>query len=368
VIRRLLACVVGSCASLGAQEGTLAIELGSARVQQVESPSRPATIGSLRARLGGTWWLLGGDVTGTLADSVGARQFVGLASVMPSAWLRTETAFSSTRVEFERQGLGFTQSATVRQHVQWGARAGAWLQGDRATTERLRSSFLSDALGGVAWTQLGRVQLWSGWQRAWSTDGPVLFGPQSLRIAPGRPIRYDDWSAGVVAQLPRVDVIVSARRRDGVPPIAPDGAAVRTAADARVIVTLASMLSAEASHGVSLADPLRGAPEARVTSLLLRVQRSGRGARAVTWQAVDGGAEVVVRVRGGTAAELTGSFADWEPRAMTRDGRGYMLRLRLPSGTHRLAVRRDGGAWKAPDGLPRVTDEFGGESGLLVIP
>jgi hypothetical protein len=88
----------------------------------------------------------------------------------------------------------------------------------------------------------------------------------------------------------------------------------------------------------------------------------------VTWSAVDGGAEVLIRVRGSAPAEVTGSFADWEPRAMTRDGRGYLLRLRLPSGTHHLAIRRAGGAWRAPDGLPRTTDDFGGESGLLVIP
>ncbi|MCU0634680.1 MAG: hypothetical protein MUE41_07395 [Gemmatimonadaceae bacterium] len=363
----MLALLWGTCASLGAQEGTLALEIGGARVQQLESPNRPATIGTLRARLGAERWFVGADATGTIADSVGARQFIGLAGVQPTRWARTETAFSATRVEYQDQGIGFTQSATLRQHLLWGTRGGAWVQGDLATTERLRSSFRSDAISGAAWWQVGPAQLWSGWQRAWSTDGPLLFGPQALRIAPARPIRYDDLSGGVLLHAGRVDLAVAARRRTGVPPILPDDEPTRTGADARVTVQLTAALAVDVSHGVALADPLRGAPEARVTSLLLRLQRTGR-ARAVSWHAVDGGADVLVRVRGSDPVEITGSFADWEPRAMTRDGRGYVIRLRLSSGTHRLAIRRAGGAWRAPDGLPRVADEFGGESGLLVIP
>jgi hypothetical protein len=88
----------------------------------------------------------------------------------------------------------------------------------------------------------------------------------------------------------------------------------------------------------------------------------------VSWTLVPGGAEVTIVVPGEATAEVAGSWDDWRPRAMTRTRAGWTLTMRLPSGTHRLAVRRGGGAWAPPRGLPVSRDEFGGASGLLVVP
>ena len=37
-------------------------------------------------------------------------------------------------------------------------------------------------------------------------------------------------------------------------------------------------------------------------------------------------------------------------------------------GTHRVAIRVNGGPWAVPPNLPHVSDEFGGEVGLLIVP
>jgi len=42
--------------------------------------------------------------------------------------------------------------------------------------------------------------------------------------------------------------------------------------------------------------------------------------------------------------------------------------LTLPAGAHRIAVRVNGGPWRAPRGLAPVNDDFGGKAGVVVIP
>jgi hypothetical protein len=46
----------------------------------------------------------------------------------------------------------------------------------------------------------------------------------------------------------------------------------------------------------------------------------------------------------------------------------WTLERIVARGTHRVAIRVNGGSWGAPPNLPHVTDEFGGEAGLLIVP
>jgi hypothetical protein len=360
------------CAVAQAQEGSLALDLGGARVQQsvINEPrlrAVPATIGSVRARLTDRWWLLGADVSGTAADEVTAAQGIGLLTIAPQPWTRSDVAFGVSSIGLGADGTSRTRSVTLRQQLAWRDQLGVWVQGDRGSAVRFTREFGGDAIGATAWWRSGPMELWSGVQRVWTNDGALLTGGVSVLSGPTPTVRYTDAFAGVSARAGRVELSASGRQRTGLPPERPGVDALRIAGDARVVVRLTATLSVELSHAQQFADPLRGAPEARVTAMLLRLQRLSRR-RAVTWTAVDGGAEVTVRVKGNASAEVTGSFADWAPRAMVREGGGYVVRLRLPSGTHRLAIRRGAGEWRAPEGLPRTTDEFGGESGLLVIP
>jgi hypothetical protein len=46
----------------------------------------------------------------------------------------------------------------------------------------------------------------------------------------------------------------------------------------------------------------------------------------------------------------------------------WELQVHVPPGPQRVAIRINGSQWRAPANLTKVTDEFGGEAGLLVVP
>jgi hypothetical protein len=84
----------------------------------------------------------------------------------------------------------------------------------------------------------------------------------------------------------------------------------------------------------------------------------------------DAGSSRLVRVRAPLArmVELSGDFTGWRPMALEAsiDGQ-WSLQLPIAPGTYRVSVRIDGGRWTAPPGTPRVADDFGGESGIVVV-
>jgi hypothetical protein len=137
--------------------------------------------------------------------------------------------------------------------------------------------------------------------------------------------------------------------------------------------------------GTALADVTRGVPTTRYVSAAIRFGRSSAPPAIVTRAArdspeVDGGRIdvnvrgdslriVTVRLRSAKAVELMADFTDWEPVSMMQTPNGdWTIERAIAPGTHRVAIRADGGLWSVPPNLPRVTDEFGGEVGLLVVP
>lgn len=77
--------------------------------------------------------------------------------------------------------------------------------------------------------------------------------------------------------------------------------------------------------------------------------------------------EFTLEANGAQQVELMGDFTDWSPVAMEQEGTRWSLRLPVPPGLHRINVRYDGGAWQAPPASRIVRDEFGQESGELLI-
>jgi hypothetical protein len=78
---------------------------------------------------------------------------------------------------------------------------------------------------------------------------------------------------------------------------------------------------------------------------------------------------VTVRLHAAATLELMADFTDWEPVGMTQLPNGdWTLERGIAPGTHRVAIRVNGGAWVVPPNLPHVSDEFGGEVGLLIVP
>ena len=78
-----------------------------------------------------------------------------------------------------------------------------------------------------------------------------------------------------------------------------------------------------------------------------------------------------VYVPGAQTVEISGDFTDWQPVTLTRSLDNTNLweaTFRMTPGMHRINVRRDGGAWRAPGGTTRSTDDFDGEVGVFTIP
>jgi 1,4-alpha-glucan branching enzyme len=96
-----------------------------------------------------------------------------------------------------------------------------------------------------------------------------------------------------------------------------------------------------------------------------------RAAAAAFRFATSSEGQVTLGIRSATArlVELTGDFVQWRPVRMQRVSADWWeLRMPISRGVHRVNVRVDGGKWRAPPGLPRHRDEFGGDAGVLVIP
>ena len=81
------------------------------------------------------------------------------------------------------------------------------------------------------------------------------------------------------------------------------------------------------------------------------------------------GRTLVIHAPGARLVEVSGDFTDWNPVALAADTSGtWVMSVPLRQGTYRFNVRLDGGEWMAPAGATRISDEFGGEVGLLVVP
>lgn len=80
--------------------------------------------------------------------------------------------------------------------------------------------------------------------------------------------------------------------------------------------------------------------------------------------------EFRLRAPDADSVSLVGTFNDWDPDAtpMHRDDGIWRVRVGLDTGRYRYAFQVDG-AVVAPPYAPRlVPDEFGGETGVVVVP
>ena len=143
---------------------------------------------------------------------------------------------------------------------------------------------------------------------------------------------------------------------------------------------LSPVVALTVSGGRQLADPLRALPDSKFLSASVRVLFLRRdpavlridryGAIALVREAPGGGATLTLRVLANSAArvEAYGTFSGWQPVPMQWVFDAWELQVHLPSGPQRVAVRINGSQWRSPANLTKVTDEFGGEAGLVVVP
>lgn len=154
---------------------------------------------------------------------------------------------------------------------------------------------------------------------------------------------------------------------------------------ASVVLWFAPGAALVLAGGRALQDISRGVPTTRYVSAAIRFGRSS-APPAIEAHAsnnrpeMDGGRIevnvrgdslriVTVRLRSAKTVELMADFTEWEPVSMSQMPNGdWTVERVIAPGTHRVAIRADGGDWVAPPNLPRVADEFGGEVGLLIVP
>jgi Glycogen recognition site of AMP-activated protein kinase len=150
---------------------------------------------------------------------------------------------------------------------------------------------------------------------------------------------------------------------------------------ASAAVWIAPRMALVVSRGRALEDHIRGLPQAQYLAASVRIgfhdhYNATPGAPpsidatllSIT-RVEDGGHHVItVRAGGASMVEIMGDFTDWEPVALVHIGASWQLERELQQGSHRVAVRVDGGPWRVPSNLPRVSDDFGGSVGLVSVP
>jgi len=110
----------------------------------------------------------------------------------------------------------------------------------------------------------------------------------------------------------------------------------------------------------------RGAPTSPATSVASRAV--GGVSTLIVRTLDDGRRRLRVRAIGAATVELQGSMTAWEAVPLVAEGDGWFaVDLELPAGSHEVVFRRDGGRWGVPPGLAVRVDEFGVETGVVVI-
>ena len=140
-------------------------------------------------------------------------------------------------------------------------------------------------------------------------------------------------------------------------------------------------LALVAAAGRAGSDPVTSVPGARYFAVGLRLKvaaptvapmprrtASDESAPFRIGPPVAAGREIVIQAPGAGVVELAGDFTDWKPVALRPWGESsWRTLLPVPPGLHRLAIRVDGGAWRAPPGTRAVQSEFGGEVAEVVV-
>jgi hypothetical protein len=140
---------------------------------------------------------------------------------------------------------------------------------------------------------------------------------------------------------------------------------------------LSSRLALAVAAGAEPARIGLGLPASSFLSVALRVRpwRSFSGADSTTPAAftVQPAGEkqyhIVYVAPTATSVELSGSFSNWRPVALSSSSRPgvWEATVTLERGTHQINIRVDGGRWLPPPGLPRAEDDFNGAVGVLVV-
>lgn len=369
--------------------GTLDMGAGTYRPDRAIPGGIASIVPSLRYRTG----LLELSAIGVYSDAPAGRwNFQGATS----ASVRTPT-FGILHLEV----MGHTEwtshyrvrgttlfSGGVRAYLTPGSGARAWVGGHRGQASALgaRRPLQRSEFGGSA--RVGSVLLEFSVANT-TVDRSLMFGPLDPRTGEDT-LASNPLPSGQkrVDRIALTDAVLSGRWR--ISSLDFDASFGRRFSRSTAETTIwgvsasrgiSPSLALVAAAGRAGSDPVTSVPGARYFALGLRLKvgspilaplpaASARTTSAPfqVGPAVGAAREIVVQAADARAVELAGDFTDWKPVALQRWGEnGWRALLPILPGLHRLAIRIDGGAWRAPPGTRPITSEFGGEVAEIVV-
>ena len=284
--------------------------------------------------------------------------------------LRGELSVAANGVAFRDYSESWQYIAQLRAHLHREGR-GVWIGGGTGQT-----------LVGTTWNPLAVVDA-GGWVR----QGPIAFRGSASRAAIGLEddglpngsggidgwVRYTELAGSLSLARGAFGLDLSGGLR------APDAAPIARWGTVSASVWFTPHVAAVATVGSYLSDPMHRLPGGSYAMLTMRLA-SGAGPRAsgdtpsravdfvVSRAAEDGRRVIRIQAPRARRVELMGDFTDWRAVPLTREGGDvWHVELSIAPGTYRLSVRVDGGEWRAPPGIPAITDEFDGQVGVIVL-
>lgn len=364
--------LIAAAVSLSAQVA-VTLEGGATRTNAdvgapLSSTALGATLSVLRpwASAGAAFsWLRFADSTGTTAlqGTAGASAFTApLAS-----GIRAEAALSGSLLGVSDSWTG-RLAPVVRLHA-LGTAIGGWVGAGYGVGKD------ADSARGIATAEAA----------AWIRRDGVSLSLLAVPTRVGPDLSYVEGSLAGRLERPSLDLFVALGARSTARTPA------QTWLSASLTAWLTSGVAVLASGGRFPDDPIQGFGGGRFVSVGVRVatrrpdrmvlptrgtpldqlprRPSGPIALRVVTTEQDAVRELIVTAPGARQVDVQGELTGWVPLPLRQlpDGR-WVLRLRLAPGPQRLVVRLDGGPWIVPAGTTRLEDEFGSESGLIVIP
>jgi hypothetical protein len=328
------------------------------------------SINATAVSLSPTWRLRSGRssfmATGMLSHLAGAWSN---STLLDGSWMSGDTGLS-----WEAEGIAGGSAHSD------GARTAQMMAFGRAHFSQESRGIWLGAGAGAAWDVAWRnvLQADAGARVSWSRSD--LIGRLRPTIVDDT-IRYTDLELAAHRSIERWELDLSLGLRGGDPiPTLP--ANHKAWGSASATFQMSPRLALVGSAGSYPIDYTQGYPGGRYISLSVRLQSLRvNGIPAPTTSSdeilrefrVDrlapGRYRIRVRAPSAASADLAGDFTKWSPMTLVRLADGWWIAtVEIPDGTHEVAIRVDGGPWRAPPGLTPITDEFGGQSGLLVIP
>jgi hypothetical protein len=353
------------------------IELGAAQVQQFARGARNAALLSLVWRESDVRFAsrlsAAASYTG---DSLSAMQGVGELFFRPNQESRflSEVGGSIANYGLEPLARGGNANGWLRQRVAIGD-GGIWAGGSLALTKRNDFDAHATLVEAGGWYRINSNVTASGsLARRRTDDAPLMFasGIFLSRVASS----YDLTDASLAARIEsgRFSLDAAQSWRTGTGATFVDQTALFLTAGWE----LNPHFAVSVSGGRQLSDPSRGSPDVTLYSAVLRyalrtaptdVVGTGITSSARLLQSPDGTLlTVLVNAADSVIVEIAGSFSGWVPVPLTKTPSGWQMQVILKPGRYRVAIRYNGGAWRAPGNLGRVKDDFDGESGIIIVP